>query len=531
MSLSASRGRDRGVNYWPGFVDGLAALLVVVIFLVMIFVLAQMFLSEALSGRDEALERLNRQIDQLASILDLERTSNAELRVTVAQLSAELQSSTASREDMSSELAGIVASRDLLLSERDALAAKLAALEQDLQAAETTAEGAAASAVAMRAELEDAFRVIAADKEKIELQLRELERLSRDVAALQSLREELEGRVAELAAALDVSKQELEVALAKTASLDEQLLAEQADRASLEGDLARLLADIAALRLIREELQASLSGAESQVGSLRDTTKELEARLADEAERTLLAQRELEDREIRLREMLQRAETAETSFAEEAAISSAALQQIELLNRNITALRQQLAAIEEALEISEARNREPQTVIANLGQRLNAALATKVAELARYRSEFFGRLREKLGERPDVRIEGDRFVFQSEVLFASGQAELREEGLRELVRLASTLKEIATEIPTEIDWVLRIDGHTDAQPIATPRFPSNWELSSVRAISVVKFMVEQGVEPRRLLAAGFGEFHPLDPAFDEVAFRRNRRIEFKLTQR
>src|SRR3546814_2610225 len=171
------------------------------------------------------------------------------------------------------------------------------------------------------------------------------------------------------------------------------------------------------------------------------------------------------------------------------------------------------------------------TLFRSLGKRLNVALASKVQELARYRSEFFGRLREILGSREDIRIVGDRFVFQSEILFASGSATIEQDGRPQLARLAGTLKEIAADIPDDIDWVLRVDGHTDRRPIDTLAFPSNWELSTARAVSVVKFLIEQGIPPARLVAAGFGEFQPLDTGNDEIAYRRNRRIEFKLTER
>lgn len=169
--------------------------------------------------------------------------------------------------------------------------------------------------------------------------------------------------------------------------------------------------------------------------------------------------------------------------------------------------------------------------IAELGKRLNAALASKVEELARYRSEFFGRLREVLGDRPDIRIVGDRFVFQSEVLFPLGSASLSDDAKQRLLPVAQALKEISAKIPPEINWVLRVDGHTDKRPINTPQFPSNWELSTARAISVVRFFIDQGIPANRLVAAGFGEFQPLDTGNDEGAFRRNRRIELKLTER
>src|ERR1700758_251568 len=212
-------------------------------------------------------------------------------------------------------------------------------------------------------------------------------------------------------------------------------------------------------------------------------------------------------------------------------VSSRALAQIEVLNQQISALRRQLAALEEALQASEKRDQESQSRIADLGQRLNVALAQRVQELSRYRSEFFGRLRTILGNRPDIRIVGDRFVFQSEVFFDTGRATLdKPEGLAELDGLATALLELEKKIPGEIAWVLRVDGHTDVRPINSPQFKNNWELSAARAISVVQYLISRGISPQRLVAAGFGEFQPIDPAQSEEAFSRNRRIELKLTE-
>jgi len=212
-------------------------------------------------------------------------------------------------------------------------------------------------------------------------------------------------------------------------------------------------------------------------------------------------------------------------------ISARALAQVELLNQQIAALRRQLAALEDALEASEKKDKEAQGRIADLGQRLNVALAQRVQELSRYRSEFFGRLRAILGNRQDIRVVGDRFVFQSEVLFDTGSAAIRPEGKVELDKLAAALAELEKQIPPEIAWVLRIDGHTDVRPISSPQFPSNWELSSARAISVVQYLISRGISPQRLVAAGFGEFQPLDGGTTEETYRRNRRIELKLTER
>ena len=463
MAMGRSRNL-RPIDFWPGYVDALSSLSISVIFMVLVFVLAQMFLSNALSGRNEALSRLNRQIDELSKMLDLERGANADLRLTVTQFAAELQNAQAEREVMRSNLATLSGERGRMMSEREALDRRLAQVEAQLGAANAEAQRA-------RAQAEEADKLVAADRETVTLQVAQIESLNRDLAALRALRAELEARVAELA------------------KLDAERLA------------------------------------------LRDRSKELEARLATEAERTALAQRELETREVRLDELLAQIDAANAALGNEQKLSTEAQRQLTLLNAQLNELRRQMAALNDALLATESKNRNQEVQIADLGQRLNLALATRVQELARYRSEFFGRLREVLGERQDVRVVGDRFVFQSEVLFQSAQATLEDGGRQSLLTLANAIKEISAQIPGDIDWVIRVDGHTDLRPIATAQFPSNWELSSARAISVVRYLIDQGIPAERLVAAGFGEFRPLDPARTDDAFRRNRRIEFKLTER
>ncbi len=389
--VALARRRQRATNIWPGFVDALATLLMVIMFLLMVFVLAQYFLGQALSGRDQALIRLQSQISELADLLSLERRANKDMQKNIAQLSQELQISVALQDDLKTT----VRQFRVRVEETEQ---KLA---QALQASE-------------------------ADKSKIATQLEEMAGLSRDIAALRALREELQVQIAEMA------------------------------------------------------------------GKLEQSGKKF------------LAERE---------------------------ISKSARAQVALLNQQTAALRETLAKISAALEVAEKEAKKQKIQIASLGNRLNAALASKVHQLGRYRSEFFGRLRDLLGGQKGVRIVGDRFVFQSEVLFAKGSADLGPAGMEQLGQLAGTLGQIAKDIPKDIDWVLRVDGHTDKDPIKTPRFPSNWELSSARAISVVQFLINQGLPPNRLAATGFGEFQPLDNRTDEIAKRRNRRIELKLTQR
>jgi chemotaxis protein MotB len=411
MPALARRSRHE-TNIWPGFVDALATLLMVILFLVMIFVLAQFFLSEALSGRDAALLKLESQVSEFADLLALERKSSEELRLDVAQLAGELQSSVAARGD--------------LISTVEALTIR--------------AEEGKTKTARLDKKLEEAFATIMADKDKIKLQVRQIVKLTQQITALQALKDDLKDEIAQLAGKLGKS---------------------EASMADSESE--------------REKTQAALG-----------------------------AEREL-------------SESARANLA--------------LLNRQMAALRKQLFKLTTTLAESESRAESQKVQISSLGQRLNAALASKVHELSRYRSEFFGRLREVLGRQPGINIAGDRFVFQSEVLFATGSADIGDAGKEQLSRLATTLGEISPKIPKELNWILRIDGHTDRVPINTAQYRSNWELSTARAISVVRFLIATGVPAERLAPVGFGENQPIDDRNDEIGRRRNRRIELKLTQR
>ena len=341
MALGRGR-RIESVNDWPGFVDALSTMLLVIIFLLSVFMLAQFFLSREVTGKDDALAKLNRQIEELTSLLAMERNTKNTDEGKIALLSATLERAQKTQQQL----------------QNDALAG-----------------GAGADA--------------ASDKVKSAM------------------------------SALDAQKQ----------------------------------------------------------------------------------------------------------------VTARALAQVDILNQQIAALRKQLAAIQDALDASQTSDRESQAKIADLGQRLNVALAQKVQELSRYRSDFFGRLRQILGSRPDIRVVGDRFVFESSVLFESAKADLSPAGKQSIDSLAAAVLDLEREIPPDIPWILRIDGHTDSKAITGGPFKSNWELSSARAIAVVQYLAAKGVDPHFLAAAGFGEFQPIDNGTDEEALARNRRIELKLTER
>ena len=263
--------------------------------------------------------------------------------------------------------------------------------------------------------------------------------------------------------------------------------------------------------------QDELSALQATLGQLRLENKRLQTDAAGGAEKATAAS--------------SRIASLAAGLDKEKEVSSSALAKVDLLNQQLLALRRQIGALNEALDASEKRDQTSQARIKDLGKRLNAVLARQVQELKRYRSDFFGRLRELLKGRKDIRVVGDRFIFQSEVLFAPGDAQISVQGLVTMDELAKAITELSKSIPGEIDWALQVDGHTDRQPINTPQFPSNWELSTARAISVVRYLISRGVPAQRLVAAGYGEFQPIDRGASAESLLRNRRIELKLTNR
>lgn len=285
---------------------------------------------------------------------------------------------------------------------------------------------------------------------------------------------------------------------------------------------------------LQQEVQTknnALSQLSSQLAELNNMLSMEKATKADLAQQLAAVRASLAASETARTEAQSRATALGVEVEGQKKLSSEALNQVEALNLQIAALRKQLTAIETSLEASEKKDKESQAKIADLGSRLNVALAQRVQELNKFRSEFFGRLREILGNRPDVRIVGDRFVLQSEVFFDTGKADLLPAGRGELDKVADALTQLEKQIPNEIAWVLRVDGHTDVRPISGANFKSNWDLSAGRAISVVQYLIGKGVSPQHLVAAGFGEYQPIEAGRTEDAYKRNRRIEFKLTER
>ena len=417
--MRRGRGGAGTLNPWPGYVDALSTLLMVLVFVLLVFVLAQAFLSVALNGRDQALDRLGRKVAELADMLALERGRTADLTASAAQLNHELA---------------------VTRQAQDAASSQAASLGAALGAANAARDAALAEAAAARTRLSDANT--------------ELAGAGRRVAALQSQ-------------------------LADAATHADQLAAQSL------------------------------------------------ARLADQV-RDLTAQRDQSDARASQAEAARQAVSGQ--FADALRASAAADARIALLNQQIETMRAQLAQLAAALDVSQKAGAVKDVRIADLGAKLNAALISKVAELQRYRSEFFGRLRQVLAGRPGIAVVGDRFVFQSEVLFPAGSSDLTPAGREQITQLATTLKSIAHDIPADIPWVLRVDGHADRQA-KRGRFADNWSLSAERAITVVRLLAANGVPSNRLAAAGFGEFQPLDAGVNAAAYARNRRIELRLTDR
>jgi chemotaxis protein MotB len=470
MAGSSERRRGRGGNLdvWPGYVDALSTLLMVIIFVLLVFVLAQGFLSVALSSREKAMDQLNLRVAELAELLSLEAAQGEQLRQQLGRLGDDLRGTAAARDAAMQSLALLREERDRLTSERDGLRGERDRLGARLSDLELAARSAADRAAATERQMAEA--------------LGRAERTGGDAARLQR---DLRGSQTELAAA----QAALEAMRREAAALDRQVRVERETVTQRLSEMARLSEQIRALTALRDELE-------------RRAAQEQRGR-----------------------------ERAEAESGERARLAESAAAQVALLTRQTEALRAELARLSRALDLAEAEGRDRNAQIALLGQRLNAALAARVEQLQRYRSDFFGRLRDVLGERPEVRIVGDRFVFQGEVLFAPGSAELSEAGLRQLRDLAGVLSEVTPLIPADVAWVLRVDGHADRTPIRSVRFASNWELAAARAIAVAQILIAEGLPANRVAATSFGDAQPIDPGDSPQALARNRRIELRMTDR
>jgi chemotaxis protein MotB len=551
MALRRRGGPSEGINVWPGYVDALSTLLMVIIFVLLVFVLAQAFLSVALSGRDRALDRMGRQMAEISDMLALERGRTSELQLSVAGLNKDLGTAQTARESLSQQLATLskeraqlAGERDTLRIDRDRLTARLADADLQARSALTRNEALQAQLVEIARRGDQSAETAAANATLAAANAAKAREFSAKADANAS---QAAANAAEAAAFKTKAETNAAAAAANAATAEVNAATAAANAARAEANLQqanRLAATLADARRELADTQSQLTEMRKQAAALDQTVKAdratIEARVSELAKlssdlRNTMAlrdelERQAQDAAVRATTEQQRREATAVQLADEKRLGESARAQMALLNEQMAQMRAQMSGVAKALELAESEGRDKDAQIANLGSKLNAALAQKVEELQRYRSEFFGRLSQVLANRPGINVVGDRFVFQSEVLFPVGSADLSAQGQEQMRALAATLKAISADIPDDVNWILRVDGHADRQP-TIGRYASNWELSASRAITVVKLLTAEGVPANRLAATGFGENQPLDPVDSPEAYARNRRIELRLTDR
>ncbi len=623
-------------NIWPGFVDILATLLIVIIFVLMIFTVSQIYLSDAISGRDKALENLRNQINELSKILVIETKEKekiiSQLEDTEESLSQK-QSDLLKQEEYSKTLQTDIAKKDSEIFIQDqnliALSDQIKKLLNELRVvakALETYEGAEITsletdglgerinkALASRIDqlnqlnisLDKANNELSVNKAELESTIKELDQanneLSVNKAALESKLVELDQANNELSvnkAELEITIQELNKSNSNLMAINESLGLDDADLiqqlAAIEkknellelsqietqqtlkllekvnADLvlkdealqdqisqyqeitkdllaindslglkdASLIEQLEAIRSKNQklaELNNNLIEKDNTIFNLRGKILELNNILSISEEKQLVQQEQIEGltQNLNILESQKKKIEQESadSISEMELRSSETMKQVAFLTNEIETLKEEISILNDALESNEQTILSKELKIEVLGERLNKALTSKVFELQKYRSEFFGKLKSLLGERDDIKIVGDRFIFESELLFDSASADLQLQGMDKLKQIGLTLKETTNQIPSDIDWIIQVEGHTDKRPINTPKYPSNWELSTARANSVLKLLLELGFPPNRLSAAGYGEFYPISDGETKESLQQNRRIELKLTSR
>lgn len=594
MALIRRNGHRFHATVWPGFVDALSTLLLVLIFVLTIFMIVEGAQIQTIGQQEDQLDRLSGEVDKLAVALGVEQQAKDSLETRVEGLDSDLAAARQSadaqalvidrlRQDLAQrdgaialargeiasyeeQVAALLADRDAARGQVDELTGRVAELDSARSALDTALAkarseiDAQAEAARLDAARREALEALTADLRakadaatadlaatRTALSAQEAARVA-EAEAARLLREKLENADAELTAmtlTLEQKRQEAE----QTLTL---LAAAQAKATEIDERLMAALLDGAATPEAMAAAQAALDSARDRLAAEGATDADLRRRLADAVAAKVSAETgtRLSEAETQARLLA----TAQAELADIEAASAEDKRRLALLNQQVSGLESQLGRLQGLLDASEAKDAAAQVQIENLGQRLNVALARAASEerqraeleaerartleaeakrLESYQSEFFGRLREVLGDREGIRIEGDRFVFSSEVLFASGSADLSPAGQGSIANVARTLQEVAAVIPPGINWIIRVDGHTDDVPVSpTSPYKDNWELSQARALSVVRYMIDNfGFPPGRLAAAGFGEFQPLDPGNTPEARARNRRIELKLTDR
>ena len=622
VSRSIRHRLNEATNIWPGFVDVLATLLIVIIFILMVFTVSQIYLSDAILGRDKALESLKNQINELSKILIIESkdkqkvlmdlsesesrlkteqelTQNLETQITEEQKTISLQNQnilllSGQIEELLTELKIVAKALETYegieitsldtkgLGERinKALASKIDELNylngqlsltnQKLliSQGETSEQLEIVKQLNLKLatkedKLQDQIAKLAVNEDKLQDQIAKLavseDKLQDQIAKLAVSEDKLQDQIAKLAvnedklqdqiAKLAVSEDKLQDQIAKLA-VNEDKLQDQIDQYQrLTNDLiaineslgledASLMEQLEAIKnknLKLANLNRDLIEKDTTIFDLRDKILQLNNILSLNEKNQLTQETNIIDldKKIQLLESEKKdfQESSDILIAETEKKSNLAFEQINSLSIEIDNLKNEISVLNLALEASEQSILTKELKIEVLGERLNTALTSKVFELQKYRSEFFGRLKSILGDRQDVKVVGDRFIFESELLFDSGSASLRVDGKKKLKEIGLTLRDTTKEIPEDIDWIIQVEGHTDNIPIQTIKYPSNWELSTARANSVLKLLLDLGFAPDRLSAAGYGEFYPISDGDDPIDLQQNRRIELKLTSR
>ncbi len=588
MSTRSLRNRLADTtNIWPGFVDVLATLLIVIIFVLMVFTVSQIYLSDAISGRDKALQDLRTQINELSKILVIETKDKEEALSTLSETEKKLEDTELnlqSEQLLSEQLQTDVAKKrsEIFVQEQNiiALSEQISSLLKELRivanALETyegqeitllETEGLGERINKALATRIDQLKILNQELDNANFKLLESEKsLKSTIAELNEKNENLmainkslgleEGGIEEQLLAIKNKNEKLislndklEKTNIELSLRDEELQSQISQYQELMNDLleindslglkdASLNEQLDAIRFKNEELarlNKDLIQKDSTIFNLRGKISELNnvLSLSEDKQKQQLEKLELLQSQIVSLEQENQTQK-ETSLEEIKNMeiqASKTLEQVEILSNQIDTLQKEIALLNDALEASESQALIKDLEIEVLGEKLNKALTSKVFELQKYRSEFFGKLQSILGDRKDIKIVGDRFIFESELLFDSASADLQLSGKEKLSEIGLTLKETTNDIPSDIDWIIMVEGHTDKKPIQTIRYPSNWELSSARANTVLKLLLDLGFPPNRLASAGYGEFYPISNGETESDLQQNRRIELKLTSR
>ncbi len=588
MSTRSLRNRLADTtNIWPGFVDVLATLLIVIIFVLMVFTVSQIYLSDAISGRDKALQDLRTQINELSKILVIETKDKEEALSTLSETEKKLEDTKLnlqSEQLLSEQLQTDVAKKrsEIFVQEQNiiALSEQISSLLKELRivanALETyegqeitllETEGLGERINKALATRIDQLKILNQELDNANFKLLESEKsLKSTISELNEKNENLmaineslgleEGGIEEQLLAIKNKNEkllslndELEKINTELSLRDEELQSQISQYQELMNDLlkindslglkdASLNEQLDAIRFKNEELarlNKDLIQKDSTIFNLRGKISELNNVLSLSEDKQKQQLEKLELLQGQIVSLEQESQTQKETSLEEIKNmeiqASKTLEQVEILSNQIDTLQKEIALLNDALEANESQALIKDLEIEVLGEKLNKALTSKVFELQKYRSEFFGKLQSILGDRKDIKIVGDRFIFESELLFDSASADLQLSGKEKLSEIGLTLKETTNDIPSDIDWIIMVEGHTDKKPIQTIRYPSNWELSSARANTVLKLLLDLGFPPNRLASAGYGEFYPISNGETESDLQQNRRIELKLTSR